>query len=135
MPVVRQHSTCFLPSFISLLSQPGVDVNRKDLYGLTLLHGACGKSNVPLEVFKLLIEEYGADINAQTNRKYTPINLALSSSRSNQVKMYLLAIDFDYKDDQSRSIFSHAMKFIKEADNAAFPLIECFINQYINYLL
>jgi ankyrin repeat protein len=61
-----------------LLNQMGVDANIKGRFGYTLLHYACRKiNNLPLEIFKLLIETKGSDVNAQDNDKNTPIHCAL----------------------------------------------------------
>jgi ankyrin repeat protein len=61
-----------------LLSQRGVNGNIKYKYAYTLLHDACEKINrLPLEIFKLLIETMGCDVNAQDNYKYTPLHYAI----------------------------------------------------------
>jgi len=61
-----------------LLSQNGVSVNIKGKYGYTLLHMACEKINtLPIEIFKLLIETLGCDVNVQDDGKNTPIHDAL----------------------------------------------------------
>jgi ankyrin repeat protein len=62
-----------------LINQKNVDVNRKDRNGNTLLHLACEKINtLPLDIFKLLIETHGCDIDAQDNAKNTPFHQALA---------------------------------------------------------
>jgi ankyrin repeat protein len=61
-----------------LLSQKNIDANRKHRYGQTLLHSACENINtLPLDVFKLLIETLGCDVNIQDNNKKTPLHRAL----------------------------------------------------------
>jgi ankyrin repeat protein len=61
-----------------LLAQKGVDVGIKNRYGHTLLHVACQRINIlPLDVFELLIEKMGCDVNAQNKDKDTPIHNAL----------------------------------------------------------
>jgi ankyrin repeat protein len=61
-----------------LLSRKDVNANIKDEYGNTLLHTACDNINkLPLEIFKVLIETHGADVNAKDNDKNTPIHHAL----------------------------------------------------------
>jgi ankyrin repeat protein len=63
-----------------LLSQSNIDVEIKNITGNALLHLACNEINkLPLDVFKLLIETHGADVNAQNNDKDTPIHLAIRS--------------------------------------------------------
>jgi ankyrin repeat protein len=61
-----------------LLSQKGVDGNIKGWDGYILLHRACININhIPLEIFKVLIETKGCDVNAQDNSNNTPIHCAL----------------------------------------------------------
>jgi ankyrin repeat protein len=61
-----------------LFNQTNVDVNTKGKYGCTLLHIACQKINyLPFDVFKLLIETRGCDVNAQDDYKNTPLRNAL----------------------------------------------------------
>jgi ankyrin repeat protein len=61
-----------------LLNQMGVDPNIKGRFGYPLLHLACERINyLPLEIFKLLIETKGSDVNVQDENKDTPIHLAL----------------------------------------------------------
>jgi ankyrin repeat protein len=66
------------PVLAFLLSQENVNVDSKDEYGYTILHWACERINYfPLDVFKLLIETLGCDVNAQDNDQNTPLHLAL----------------------------------------------------------
>jgi ankyrin repeat protein len=61
-----------------LLGQENVNVNIKGHNSNTLLHVACDNINkLPLEIFKLLIETLGCDVNAQDNYKNTPIHSAI----------------------------------------------------------
>jgi cytohesin len=61
-----------------LIRQKNVDVNIKDKNGNTLLHLACDKINtLPLDIFKLLIETHGADVNALNNDNDTPLHNAI----------------------------------------------------------
>jgi ankyrin repeat protein len=63
---------------IYLLSQGNVNVSIRCQYGYTLLHEACQHINsLPIDVFKILIEKKGRDINAQDNNKNTPFHKAL----------------------------------------------------------
>jgi ankyrin repeat protein len=79
-----------------LLTQTNIDVNTKGQYGFTLFHAACyHTNNLPLEIFKLLIETLGCDVNAQDNHKNTPLHHAFRSFDPNEgcniaVLMYLL---------------------------------------------
>jgi ankyrin repeat protein len=60
-----------------LINQKNVDVNVKGKKGFNLLHKACQKINyLPLDIFKVLIETKGCDVNAQDNDKNTPIHSA-----------------------------------------------------------
>jgi ankyrin repeat protein len=60
-----------------LLSQKGVNANIKGWNGYTILHWACNNiNNLPLDVFKLLIETHGADVNVQDKSNNTPAYLA-----------------------------------------------------------
>jgi ankyrin repeat protein len=61
-----------------LLSREDVNINIKTSFGYTLLHIACQLINhLPLDVFKVLIETHGGDVNVQAENKDTPIHLAL----------------------------------------------------------
>jgi ankyrin repeat protein len=61
-----------------LLSQKGVNANINGKRGYTLLHYACERINkLPLDIFKLLIETVGCDVNAQNTRNDTPLHDAL----------------------------------------------------------
>jgi hypothetical protein len=60
-----------------LLTQTNINVNIKGRYGYTILHYARYNINrLPLDVFKLLIETHGADVNAQDEDNETPVHLA-----------------------------------------------------------
>ena len=81
-----------------LLNQNSVNLNIKGRSGHTLLHYACEQINyLPLEIFKMLIETMGCDVNAQDNDKNTPIHCAFQKFDPNQgggdgitVLLYLL---------------------------------------------
>jgi ankyrin repeat protein len=61
-----------------LLTQGDINANLKGRFGCTLLHTACKKINkLPIDVFKVLIETHGTDINVLSNSKDTPIHYAL----------------------------------------------------------
>jgi ankyrin repeat protein len=61
-----------------LLSQEGLNGDHKGKYGYTLLHLACiNIKKLPLDIFKLLIEKGGCDVNEQDNSNDTPLHDAL----------------------------------------------------------
>jgi len=61
-----------------LFNQKNVDVKIKGQYGYTLLHIACQKINsLPIDVFKLLIDKMGCDVNVQDSKKNTPLHSAI----------------------------------------------------------
>jgi ankyrin repeat protein len=61
-----------------LLSRKDVNVNIKGQFGYTILHYVCEHINsLPLDIFKLLIEKHGADVNAQHDDNNTPLHNAL----------------------------------------------------------
>jgi ankyrin repeat protein len=61
-----------------LLTQTNIDVNTKGYNGDTLLHIACNNINtLPLDIFKVLIETMGCDVNAKDDDNNTPIQNAL----------------------------------------------------------
>jgi ankyrin repeat protein len=77
-----------------LLNQTNINVNTKGQCSYTLLHAACDTiNNLPLDVFKLLIETKGFDVNAQDNCNDTPLHRAFRYFGPNDdstVLMYLL---------------------------------------------
>ena len=56
-----------------LLNRTPVDVDARGQQNFTLLHWACAEGKT--QVVKLLVEK-GADVNAKTERGYTPLDLA-----------------------------------------------------------
>ena len=61
-----------------LINQKNVNVNIKGKSGNTLLHTACQRINdLPLDIFKVLIETHGFDVNAQNDFKMTSLRIAL----------------------------------------------------------
>jgi ankyrin repeat protein len=59
------------------------DVNFKNQDGYTLLHRACENINkLPIDIFKLLIETKGCNVNARANNKDTPLHDALRCFKS-----------------------------------------------------
>jgi len=73
--------------FKYLLSRPGVEPTIADDDDNTVLHFACQRaSKVSLDVFKLLIEEYGANVNAQNNEDKTPLHVFFECAKISAVK-------------------------------------------------
>jgi ankyrin repeat protein len=61
-----------------LLSQKGIDGNINDKSGYTILHYPCKRiNNIPIDVFKLLIEKHSCDVNVQNYGNDTPIHRGL----------------------------------------------------------
>jgi ankyrin repeat protein len=100
-----------------LLSHNNTNANVMGKYGNTLLHYACfGINTLTLDIFKLLIERLGADVNAQDDNKDTPIHIALSLFNSNNggditVLTYLLSqndVDVSIKDEYDNTLLHAA---------------------------
>jgi ankyrin repeat protein len=75
-------------------------LSREDIksnYGYTLLHVACLRiNNLPLDVFKVLIETHGFDVNEQDDDNHTPLRNSINSFNPNwggdiKVLTYLLS--------------------------------------------
>jgi ankyrin repeat protein len=77
---------------IYLLTQKGIDGNIKGQFDRTLLHYACININrIPLDVFKVLIERHGCDVNAQDKDNHTPLHNAIYCFNSSQGDINVLA--------------------------------------------
>jgi len=75
-----------------LLTQKGIDVNIKGQFDRTLLHYACDNINrLPLDIFKVLIEKLGYDVNAQDKDNHTPLHNAIYCFNSSQGDVAVLA--------------------------------------------
>jgi ankyrin repeat protein len=76
-----------------LLKNAPIKFNQVNRYGRTPLHNACmNVSNIPLEIFQLLIQK-NADINFLDGVRHTPLLLAISNMRQTDdfdVLKYLL---------------------------------------------
>jgi len=73
-----------IPVLTYLLSRKDVNVNIKNYNGDTLLHAASFNINsIPLEIFQLLIETLGFDVDAQNNLKMTSLHHAINSFNPN----------------------------------------------------
>lgn len=73
-----------------LLSVPGIDVDIKDLDGLTPLHHAVTSPHSNLELIKLLIDA-GADVNVRTWLGNTPLDRVFQlTSSPHDIRVQLL---------------------------------------------
>jgi ankyrin repeat protein len=115
-----------------LLSQKGINGNIKDKYGYNLLHWACRRINyLQLDVFKVLIETIGCDVNAQNNNKNTPIHRALRAFDPNEggnitVLMYLLGnenFNVNIKGRNGDSLLHYACKKARKLSVDVFKLL------------
>jgi len=95
----RSKSEGSIAALTYLLNQAGVDVNRQNLNGYTLLHLACMNVNsIPLEIFKCLVETHGGDVNILDNFYDTPIHSAVRNFKADDggdvtILIYLLSLD------------------------------------------
>jgi ankyrin repeat protein len=115
-----------------LLSHGNVNVNTKSQDGTSTLHAACMNINsLPLEIFKLLIETKGCDINVQDNDKNTPIHYALYSFDPNDggditVLVYLLnekGINVNLKSQSGYTSLHYACNNINKLQLEIFKLL------------
>ena len=68
--------TCDASSFAKLL-ELGPDINARDRIGRTALHQACRAGRA--DIFEVLVEVEGIDIDAITNAGVTPLMMAIES--------------------------------------------------------
>jgi ankyrin repeat protein len=82
-----------------LLSQNGVNANVKNQFGSNLLHFACRNiNNLSFDIFKLLIETMGGDLNVQNNSNDTPIHCAIHYFEQNHQNVSILTYLLNHKD-------------------------------------
>ena len=119
-----------------LLSQTGIAFKLTG-DGDTVLHLACRRfSKVPLDVFKLLIEDCGADINACNDYRQTPLHYFLRcpeiSNVSTDVHEYLLSrpdIDPALAEKYGGTILHVACR---RFSNVPVKVVEHLIGEYIH---
>jgi ankyrin repeat protein len=124
-----------------LLTQTNVNLNLKGEYGHTLLHTACSNiNNLPLQIFKLLIETLGCDVNVQNNDENTPLHRAVDCFDPNDggditVLTYLLTqkgVNVNLKDGYGYTLLHWACQYINKLPLGIFQyLIEtkgCDVN-------
>jgi len=73
---------------VELLLSKGVDVNIKDIDGMTMLHHSIRKCNPSKEIIKLLIS-VGANVNIKNDRGDTPLHFAVSYCNKNDINLLL----------------------------------------------
>jgi ankyrin repeat protein len=117
---------------IYLLSQEGINGNIVGQYDWTLLYTACFNiNNLPIDIFKLLIETIGCDVNAQANNKNTPIHRALCSFDPNKggdisVLQYLFnqtEVHVSIKDKDGYTLLHYACDMINDCPLVVFKLL------------
>jgi ankyrin repeat protein len=117
-----------------LLTQKDVNIHIKNNYGHTLLHIACQRINdLPLDVFKLLIETMGCDVNVQDENKYVPLHLALRLFNPHQGDVTILtylfshkSINFNTNDEKGRnSLHLACTNNLSESRDSAELNVEC----------
>jgi ankyrin repeat protein len=115
-----------------LVNQMNINVNTKGYNGYTILHTACQNINrLPIDIFKLLIETHGTDVNAQDNHKNTPLHYALTSFNPNnggniQVLHYLLnqeGANGNIKGYSGETLLHEACKYINKLPIDIFKLL------------
>ncbi|MBR1436990.1 MAG: ankyrin repeat domain-containing protein, partial [Synergistaceae bacterium] len=117
------------PEALKLILADGADINSTNSSGLTFLHHIAlapdGKYFRPLEMVKILIEA-GADINAQTRDKVTPLMKALDGLRESRncadnVKITAFMVKHGAKvsyhnDDKTHEAYEAVYSFIEEIE-------------------
>jgi ankyrin repeat protein len=79
------HNDGSTPLLTYLINQKGVDANIKGRNGCTLLHLACKNINfLPIDIFKVLVETHGADVDVHENNEDTPIHNAFANFNANR---------------------------------------------------
>jgi ankyrin repeat protein len=114
-----------------LLTQCNIEVDIRDKDGYTLLHTACDNINtLPLDIFKVLIETHGFDVNAQAIDKDTPLHHAFYYFDPNDsditVLTYLLSqknINVNMKGKRGNTLLHIACKYIKYFPLEVFKLL------------
>jgi ankyrin repeat protein len=115
-----------------LLGHKTINANIKCRYGGTLLHTACKLINIlPLDLFKVLIETHGFDVNAQDDDKNTPLHNAIRSFNPNDgsnitVFAYLINqknVNVNIKDQFGSTILHLACQRINKLPLDVFKLL------------
>jgi ankyrin repeat protein len=121
-----------LSTLMYLLTRKGIDININGEDGLTLLHSACLQiHDIPLDVFKYLIETLGADINAVDDDKNTPLQAALrqfdpNDNNNNENLVYLLrqkGVNANIKDENGCTLLHSVCEHINSLPLDVFKLL------------
>jgi ankyrin repeat protein len=138
-----------------LLNQTNINVNIKGSCDSTILHAACLNINkIPLDIFKVLIETHGADVNAQDANNDTPFHLAflhfgLDNDGLITILTYLLShktVNVNIKDTNDRNLLhwacmdnlsgaTHSMELNLETDTSLCQIVERMVEICIQQIL
>jgi ankyrin repeat protein len=124
-----------------LLGHKNINANITCRYGGTLLHTACKLIDIlPLDLFKVLIDTHGFDVNAQDDDKNTPLHNAIRSFNPNggsniNVLAYLInqkGVNVNIKDQFDYTILHLICQRINKLPLAVFKLLiengDCYVN-------
>ena len=109
-------------SVATFLIEHGANVNLQDKYGRSALHHAVHGSDASLEILKCLIE-IGADVNAHTKIKRTPLMMACEYGHSNAVTCLIEhGANVSPKDEYCYTALHHACRF-----HSSCEILSCLI--------
>ena len=109
-------------SVATFLIEHGANVNLQDKYGRSALHHAVHGSDASLEILKCLIE-IGADVNARTKIKRTPLMMACEYGHSNAVTCLIEhGANVSPKDEYCYTALHHACRF-----HSSCEILSCLI--------
>jgi ankyrin repeat protein len=118
-------------NLIYVLNQPGIDFTNQDIHEHTILSAACNQiENIPLEVFKVLIETCQCDINLQNELGETPLHYTIENFEPNQNSIdalsYLLSqsgVNVNIKDQYGNTLIHLACGNIQSIPIEIFKLL------------
>jgi hypothetical protein len=135
-----------------LLGQKMFNVNINDKSRYTLLHAACNNINaLPLDVFKVLIETHGGDVNVQDKGNNTPLRFACCAFDPNKggdipVLTYLISqkdVNLNIKDQMGYNLlhlnctnnFSVSVELNARYDTMLCQVVEFIVEKYTQQIL
>jgi ankyrin repeat protein len=138
-----------------LLNQKGVNVNIKRKNSHSLLHTACNNINrIPLDVFKVLIETMGCDVNVQNDDNDTPLHRAFRCFNPNKggdvaALTYLInqdCINVNIKNEKGFNLlhttcinnlpsYERSLKLDAECDTVFCQIVEVIVERCIKKIL